>query len=260
MHIVCFNLSAISLIAQVPEVKVELESILPFGDDLSFGPIADVLGPERKRWHNHHLSARFAFSARGIEKSWSSNLRCYDFIRAGKGDIQVWLSRYSTTELCGFSEFLCHVPENRNFEIVDFTNALEEPALKISSIGQLGLGALSAGKDRRQNYNVTEWRSLISNWKNLKVENSSLRTSHELLPKSVSETHFDKELLSYVSYSWGKTSKIILAVLMHEKHQDSLPSWDLLYSRIISNAQVGVLEIRGSDNDPIAEVRLRKVM
>ncbi len=260
MHIVCFNLSAITLIAQVPEVKAELESIVPFGDDLSFGPIADVLGPERKRWHDQHLSARFAFSAREIEKSWSSNLRCYDFIRAGKGDIQVWVSRYSTTELCGFSEFLCHVPENRNFEIVDFTNALEEPNLKIFSIGQLGLSALSAGNDRSRICSTVEWQSLISNWKELKAENSSLRTSYELLPKSVSETHFDKELLSYVSYSWGKTIKIISAVLREEKHQNSYPSWDLLYSRIMSNAHAGVIEIRGSDNDPMAEIRLSKVI
>ncbi len=259
MHIVCFNLSAISLVAQIHEVKAEIESILPFGDDLSFGPISDVIGPERELWHNYFLKSRFAFSARESEESWRMNLRRYERIRAGKGDLQVWLSRNSIGELCGFSEFLCQVPENQKFEIVDFTDFSDGISLRVSSIGQLGLDSLSRGRDQRRESEVAEWRSLTKNWKTLKAENANLRISRQHMPESIFESYYDSRLLSAVSENWASTARVISNIIINDEYRCSTPSWDALYWRLESNSQTGKLEVRSSESEPIAQIRRTKV-
>jgi hypothetical protein len=259
MHIVCFNLSAISLIGQLPKVKKELQSILPFGDDLSFGPIVDVLSPEREMWHSDFLKSRFAFSYEQTTASWKSNVRRYDFVSAGNANIQVWLSRNSITELCGFSEFLCQFPEKQEFEIVDFTDFKHGPWATVSSIGHLSLEALGRGSSQVRKSNAKEWQSLITNWKNLKSENANLRISRLRIPESAPETYYDRKLLSQISNDWMSAHRVISALIIDEEHQHSMPSWDVLSWRTLNFSQLGIVEIRNSEFDQIAEVRLRPI-
>ena len=262
MDIVCFNLSAISLIAQIPTVKNDLEGILPFGDDLSFGPISDVTGTERKNWNSWLLKSRYNFSTQEIEQSWAGNIRRWEFVKTRPAKFQVWLTRNSPAELCGFAEFLCNIPDGREFEIVDFTTAqdifpsMDEDAI-LRSIGHLSLANLHRGVGRVKKSVTEEWLVLTTQWRSLRTSGEAMRVAKDMIPVSLPETHFDRRLLASLMPHWKPTAKLLFELLFELEDEAISVSCDLLEWRLLEFAKSGIVEFQASEDSPLEKVRLR---
>jgi Protein of unknown function/Domain of unknown function (DUF1835) len=259
VHIVCFNVSAISSIAQLPQIKKEPESIVPLWDDLSFGPIEDVCSQERQLWRADFLKSCHDYSHSEISQIWISNIKQWEFVKSGPADLQVWLNCNSTSELCGFGEFISQLPQNHRFEIVDFANQSSQTSNDSSagySIGRLSTTQLDAGLLLRRQSQTTEWLPLIEQWKKVKLEGEYLRTSQSNLPHSTIETHFDQTFFMYVTPEWRKTDRVILDVLLKLEEEGYSASWDALYWRIIEITRRGIFEIMRQEHNPLGRVRL----
>jgi hypothetical protein len=259
MHIVCFNLSAIFLIAQIPILKRDIESILPFGDDLSFGPVTDVTGVVRQGWNRELMQFLHSFSHQEIEQMWSANLNRWEFVRTKPDKLQIWLTRNAPNELCGFGEFLCSIPEGQEFEIVDFAEAslnLEKESVTVRSIGELNLAQLESGLSRRSRSSTRDWSKLISQWKKLKTMGPALRFVKQGLLNSTPETHFDSRIMASLSDHWLSTSKLIGNLMFELEDESTVVTWDLLTWRLHEFLKLGTVEFQETEGSPFQQVRL----
>lgn len=225
---VMFSPSAAGALKHALKLAGRADEVLCPLDDFSFGPIATDDGEARIRWVEDVLG----YSGwQEITDRSAAFLAAFDRSAA---PVTAWISWDVTKIYAGFLWWLSNVDE---FPI----SIVEAPALPMMSSRQMlrihdKTSPLSA--DRRA-YHLQQWRQL-------KIENASLRVIAGTELVSTGLDHFDDILLKHATHEWQKMATIVSGALADSSAAGIYQTGDLLLAaRVADLAEAGRLEWRG---------------
>jgi hypothetical protein len=215
---------------------------------LNAGPINPPDPAVRDAWYEKVLGCYDVADAdNDNEGFWGTALR-------DDGRLVAWVWRRSTTDYCGFLEWLWRLG-SRPCEIVDLTDVMGGPGARSDESFPLALWP-PAEIVRRGLFDLAEplgddlRRSYHAAWRRLREENAPLRVLENGELRSAPITYFDPQLLSHVTNDWQKMARVVGWTLVDFMDGVVYQSGDLLlFARLRALAEAGKIEWRGDLND-----------
>jgi len=238
LHIV-FGMSAAKSLREALSLTGKTDDVAAMCDDLSFGPINPPDLTARATWVEDTLGyTDWIELGPELEVFWSKAL-------SGGYRPVVWVTRRSTTEFCGFLEWLRRSGE-RGFEIVDLTETHVSTGMidhREFAEQQLWDLAKPLSQDAISSYRET--------WERLRREDAPVRMLTPTGLESAALDVFDDQLLGYVGEDWSKAAYAVGKFLAAWTFPDLTPgelhqTGDVLpISRIAALIASGKLEGHG---------------
>ena len=255
LHITPGDSAGGSLIRAIQDAGRD-DQVLPFGDDLSCGPIGSDDPSARASWWSQFYDEPELLED-SLRSFWS---RATGF----EGRLVLWFGRHSARELAFFLAWNQRIGE-RAYEIVDVTEqlshfrrregsaALSLPAQSVSIVPSDGLRSL-LGKE--QPVTAHERKKSQRDWRRLRRENAPFRIITETGLVSAPIDYFDPSLLAQATSEWQSVARIVGATMGYDS-EPYLQVGDLmLLTRIAALVGAGKLLADGDPWDMACRIRL----
>jgi hypothetical protein len=241
----------------------EHEEIVIFPDDLSFGPIKQLSGSNRKQW----MDKNFTLSTDKWNVFPAQLQTFFHSINLLNAKIVCWVCKNAVDELCGFSALLDNVAnanlfaiETTTFEPGQFeirSKAHNEPIpLKLAHVSPaiasqlLGTEVVVSPSSRDE---------LITVWRKVQLENAALRAIDVDGLKSVPASYFDKFLLARLQPQWQSAQRVVTFAAMDADNGEFFRvTMTALAGRLLELANTEKVKIQG-DTRNWATVQVRTV-
>jgi hypothetical protein len=247
LHIL-FSPTAAECLRQALRDAGRPDRVARYFDNLALGPINPPDLQTRQHWMEGELRCKeSAWAPAEADAFWNASL---------VGDVRrvAWVSRRSSSEYCGFLDWLLHVGD-LPCEVIDFTDlpvgshrrALSPSMLSPREIAANSVWGLAKvlGADARAHFHRL--------WRRLRDQNAPLRVVDADGLRSAPITFFDRQLLSFAKTDWQKPARIIGNTLMEWACEPTEPYFQagdrILAARIAVLVELGVLEARGNPMD-----------
>jgi hypothetical protein len=262
LHVV-FSPSAAGSLRQALCDAGREDRVACYFDNLALGPINPPELQVRQQWMEEELRRKdeeSAWAPAEADAFWKASL-AEDVRRVA------WMSRMSSSEYCGFLEWLLRLGD-LPCAVIDFTDlpvGSHRRALSPSLLSPKEIAA-NAVWDRAGALDAESRLHFHGIWRRLRDENAPLRVVDADGLRSALITFFDQQLLSFAKTDWQKPARII-GYTMTEWAWPSEPTEEpyfqagdaILAARIAALVELGVLEACGNPMDiQQSKVRLRE--
>jgi len=225
-------------------------------DNLALGPIDPPDPQVRLNWFAQELGWT------DYQRVWNSTEAFWrEAVREPVRKV-AWLSLRSAIEYTGFLEWLWRL-DGAPCEVVDLTDMPVKRRCRAFSLAQLSPEEIVASHlwDNAAPLDEAARQRFCALWRQLRADNAPLRAVGADGLQSAPITFFDQQLLSFVSASWQKPSRIVAEVVSEWVEPPMEPYFQagdgILFARIFALVEAGVLEVRGDLTDIWqSEVRL----
>ena len=257
---VVFGQLAANVLCDALVVRGAHEETIVFPDDLSFGPIDVLTGPDRAKWLSDNCRLR--------TDEWSvfpQKLGAFfGSINAIEGKIICWFCENAVDELCGFSALADNFAGANLFAIKTTTFAPrqlgnrskvpnEAVPLKLAhvnpSIATQLLGTEIA-------VSAAQRTELLTVWRKVRLENAEFRSIDVDGLKSVPTSYFDQLLLNRITPKWQFAQRVVtFAAMDADRGEFFRVTIVALAGRLLQLANAGTIKIQGNINNwPTIEV------
>ena len=262
-HIV-FSMSAAGSLREALRLAEKPGTAMGLGDDLSFGPIDDVNTAARLAFIDEVLNYDFSDEAEAMDDFWAYAL-----------DVRqpriVWLSRWSAQEYCGFLEWLSRNGDAA-FQLIDLSDVIiPVPNAPYRQVPVHSTAALTHGEindNALWDLAKTPPAALLHAWgllwRKLRADNAPLRVLTATGLQSAGLDYFDADLMKHVGRRFVPAGAVVGRTL-GEMDDDRVRKGGvrqcgdtLLFSRVRTLVEEGVLEAQGDIYEPGFEVRRRQ--
>jgi len=226
------------------------DQVIPFFDDLSFGPINPPDSSLRAKWVENELSRT------GWDDVTAESERFWRGALSSDQRTVAWLTRRSANEYAGFLEWSWRM-DDAPYEVVDLSEVRvsyrpehgpPRPPAFAMSLGMLPPDIICRERlwelaEPLQQTVRERYRDL---WQQLRSENAPLRVvdGDELVSAPIS--FFDSLLMSCVTDNWQKVARVVGQALVSPMDDCIIGPGDLfLVARVDALVESGRLEIRG---------------
>jgi hypothetical protein len=246
-HVV-FTPSGAGCLVQALRKSGRDDQVIACFDDMSFGPINPADPFVRAEWVEKELGRT------GWHEVSADSERAWDEARFPNNRKVAWLSRLSAMEYAGFLEWLWRRGD-APCEVVDLTDVTVSsqlgppgpPRLAIT-LGMLHPDIIRANKlwDLAEPLSPTTRTGYVDLWRQLRSENAPLRVLDAGKLISAPISFFDSTLMSYVTESWQRVSRVVGQALVSGMDDRITQVGDtVLTARINALVEGGLLEVRG---------------
>ena len=258
-HIV-FSMSALVSLREALRLAEKPDTVVGLIDDLSYGPIGAETRT-RLAFVDEVLNYDLNDLAEVIDAFWD------EVLDTSQPRI-VWLSRWSAQEYCGFLQFLS-LNNGAQFKLVDLSDVtIPVPNAPYRQVPVRCTAALTATEfndnalwDLAKSTPQTLLDAWALLWRKLRADNAPLRvlTAAGLLSAGID--YFDGNLMKHVGRRWGFASNVVGRTMADMDSDDVRRGGvrqcgdTLLFSRVRTLVEEGVLEAQGDIYEPGFEVR-----
>jgi hypothetical protein len=249
LHFV-FTPSGAGCLSQALKTAGSDDQVIPFFDDLSFGPINPPDSSLRAKWVENELGRT------GWDDVTAESERFWREAPSSDHRTVAWLTRRSAMEYAGFLEWSWRMRDAR-YEVVDLSEVkvsrrLEHgpprPPVYAMSLGMLHPDIICRDRlwELAEPLQQTVRRRYRDLWQRLRSENTPLRVidGDELVSAPIS--FFDSLVMSYVTDNWQKVARVVGQALVSPMDDCIIGPGDLfLVARVNALVESGRLEIRG---------------
>ncbi len=245
IHLCCSDSARGSIEHAVNMGSFEGEKVIGLIDDLSNGPIDEITNMNKRiDWRENIYFEEAKEISEEIEGSYKKLHE--EIMKLKDEDIYLWYGN-SATEICGMLYVLSMLEEKiqnvYTINVSDITyNTGKRNEYTPRVVGEVIPERLGEFIEIKQFMNFSRYSSLMSLWKQLKIENLNLRVYEDKQVKSVQEDYYDEMILRYTYKKFMHSVRIVGEVI---GRAESCVSDSFIFWRIIELIKNGKVSYRG---------------
>ncbi|NKF06849.1 DUF1835 domain-containing protein [Clostridium gasigenes] len=234
--------------------SIEENEVITFDDDISQGPIADVINVgDRINWWNNIYKEDKLIQSHGENYLQQEYSRIYKsvhkkILRIKNSDvIYLWYGNCGS-EICGMLYTLELLKGKCShiyiINVSDVIHKIENgDVYTYRSLGDVMTEQLKPFIKQKRKVKLEEYDELIKAWNLLKRDNSILRVFKDGKVKSVGENYFDSDILKYTEKEFKKSARTVGAIL---GNSETKICDDYIFWRVKELVRSGIIEFKGA--------------